>query len=140
MKLWHKNKKTEQIVEDFLKVYQEKEYPTEERLLPQTESELDSFMDDIIRMFSLPDAEDTRDAIATMILHLNQGRAYASMRYFADGVRKSLANKAAFEKLKIYKENREAAHDAAAKAELEKLALDNEQEVQNSIVEHIQNP
>jgi hypothetical protein len=78
-------------------------------MLPQNVEALDQFVSEIIYEYKLPEGEDTYDAIATMIMHLNHTTAYATKKYFADGVRKSLANKAAYEKLCEFREKREAA-------------------------------
>ena len=104
----------------------EEKNPDEKELLPTSKELLDVFMDDVIRIYDLPDDEDTRDVICTMILHMNQNAAFAPKSYFGHAVLKSLANKAAWEKLEIYKHNR----DAKARAKAEEEAA-KEKEVSN---------
>ncbi len=105
-----------------------------ETLLPQTPEELERYFDLIIRDYQLPDNDDTRDAVATMILHLPQTKVYVPMSYFADCVRKSIANKVAFDQLQIFKARREAAAEAKKQAEAEpkKDSSEPEQPIQDA--------
>lgn len=91
---------------------------TQDEVLPTSEEALEVYMSEIIELYSLPDSDDTRDMIATMILHLPQTAARKSRTYFAEGVLKSMANKAAFDKLKVYKARRDEA-ELKLKAEQE---------------------
>jgi len=81
----------------------------QEVLLPTTEEGLDHFVASLVEDYELPNTDDTYDAIATMILHLPQTKAFMPRSYFGHGVLKSMANKVAFEKLKIFRDRREAA-------------------------------
>ncbi len=83
--------------------------------LPKTTEHLDCFVADIIQEFDLPPGDDTYDTIATMILHLPQTTAFKEKSYFGHAVWKSLANKAAYDKLTEFRKKREA--EAAAKLE-----------------------
>lgn len=78
-----------------------------EVLLPTDLSALDAFVESITQEFKLPAGDDTYDAIATMILHLPQTRAYALRSYFGNGVLKSLANQAAYTRLQEFRKKRE---------------------------------
>ncbi len=92
-------------------------------LLPQTEAELDEFVKGIIQQFEIPDEPYTYEAIATAIMHLPPTQAFAQPRYFADCIRKSLANRAAYVRLETFKEQRAARakeiKDAQDKADAE---------------------
>lgn len=89
-----------------------------EVLLPVTETLLDDFVKSLTEEFSLPDGDDTYDAIATMILHLPQTKAYMPRSYFGNGVLKSMANRAAYGKLKELKARRDAKEEEEKKANL----------------------
>lgn len=75
--------------------------------LPTTEEGLDSFVAEITELYNLPEGDDTYDAIATMVLHLPQTKAYSTLAYFGHAVLKSMANQVAFKKLKELKKKRE---------------------------------
>jgi hypothetical protein len=77
-----------------------------EVLLPTTTEALDTFVASITQEYGLPEGDDTYDAIATMILHLPHTKAYAPRSHFGNGVLKSLANKAAYDKLTEFREKR----------------------------------
>lgn len=79
-----------------------------EVLLPTTVAALDEFVASITTEYGLPEGDDTYDAIATMILHLPHTKAYALRSYFGHGVLKSMANRAAYDKLTELRERREA--------------------------------
>lgn len=107
-------------------------------LLPTSETALDQFVSDVCAKFNLPTHDDTYDAIATMIMHMPHTKAYAPLAYFGNGVLKSMANRAAYNRLRTLAEKRKAAEEAKEK---EKAALTlvpqepnaaNEQPVQNS--------
>lgn len=93
------------------------EMTDQEVKLPTTVDELDSFVASITRDFSLPEGDDTYDAIATMIMHLDHRIAHMKPSYFGNGVLKMMANKAAYTRL------RELAEKRNARAEAEKAAL-----------------
>lgn len=84
--------------------------------LPTTPEQLDEFMALIISKFGLPDTDDTRDSICTLIMHMPQSISRAPLSYFANSVKKSMANKAAYDKLAEYRDKRKAAAEAEAKA------------------------
>lgn len=86
--------------------------PQDEVLLPTNEADLDAFVASIIDQFKLPPGDDTYDAIATMIMHLPNTRAYATRAYFGNGVLKSMANKAAYAKLMGFQKKRMEADQA----------------------------
>lgn len=90
-------------------------------LLPQTETDLDVFVERVIQTFKLPGGDDTYDAIATMIMHMPHTRAYERIEYFGEGVQKQLANRAAYNRLREIAERRKAA-DAEKEAEQKKQA------------------
>ena len=105
--------------------------------LPQTELELDEFVQSIIDEFKLPSGDDTYDAIATMIMHLPQTKAYVPRSYFGHGVYKAMANRAAYYRLMEIKKRRDAKekvekeqNEAAAKKILE-LVPTSDQSIQN---------
>lgn len=85
--------------------------PEVECLLPTTAEALDEFVDVITKEYELPPGDDTYDAIATMILHLPQTRAFMPHSYFGHGVLKSMANKAAFDKLQGFAIKRKEAEE-----------------------------
>ena len=76
--------------------------------LPISEEELQEFIAGLIVQFGLPDHDDTYDAVCTMIMHLPHTMAEVQPSYFAHGVFKAMANRAAFEKLQALKKKREA--------------------------------
>jgi hypothetical protein len=92
--------------------------PELEVLLPTTAKDLDSFVASLIEEFGLPEGDDTYDMVATQILHLPLTRARAPRSYFANGVLKSMANKAAFEKLQEFKQKRDRAEQDRKNSEL----------------------
>lgn len=97
------------------------DYPSSQLLiLPTNEIDLDIFMNAVISAYFLPDTEDTRDMIATMILHMPQSKVWATMQYFGEAVLKGMANQAAFSKLATYKANREKIQADKALKETEK--------------------
>lgn len=102
-------------------------------LLPQDEAALDQFVESIATEFNVPTGDDTYDAIATMILHLPQTSAFVPRSYFGNSVRKSLANKAAYNRLRQLAEKRKAEEE---KAELSLVPKEpdaaNEQPLQNA--------
>lgn len=91
--------------------FKEREVP-----LPITEEGLDRFVQDVTEKFGLPPGDDTYDAIATMIMHLDHRIAYVKPSYFGHGVLKSMANAAAYGKL------RQLAQKRADKEQAEKAA------------------
>lgn len=92
----------------------------QEVLLPQSAKELDDFVAGIIKDYELPEGDDTYEAIATMILHLPGTRAHAPRAYFANSVRKQIANKYAYEKCGEFVKARESkAREEKAKAQAE---------------------
>lgn len=94
-----------------------------EVMLPQTPEDLDTFVASIIEEFSLPPGDDTYDAMATVIMHLPSTRAYAPKSYFASCVRKSLANRAAYTRLRELAQKREDAAKVAEDEAKAKLTL-----------------
>lgn len=77
-------------------------------LLPTTPESLDEFVAAISKQYELPNTENTYDTIATMILHLPQTKVLMPKSYFGHGVLKAIANRVAYDKLQIFRENREA--------------------------------
>lgn len=95
--------------------------------LPTTVEALDEFMDSLITEFQLPNHDDTRDAIATMVLHLPHTQAFAKRSYFGHGVYKAMANQAAYKRLEAYREKREQLKkEVESKAKLELVSGDNQ--------------
>lgn len=86
--------------------------------LPVTAEELETFMTGIIKDFNLPDSNDTRDSICTLIMHMPPSVSKAPLSYFASSVNKSRANAAAYGKLQEYAKLRKE----VAEAEKAKLA------------------
>jgi hypothetical protein len=87
--------------------------------LPTNPEELDIFMDTIIKTYGLPDNMDTRDSICTLIMHAPQSVSKAPLSHFAQSVKKSMANRAAYDKLAEYRDKRkqeQEAKDAETKA------------------------
>lgn len=78
-----------------------------ECLLPQTGEALDRFVADLIETFSLPPGDDTYDMVATAILHMDQSKAKAAPSYFANKIRKAIANRAAWVKIEEFRVKRE---------------------------------
>lgn len=108
-----------------------------EQLLPQTQEALDRFVTEIIEEFALPPGDDTYDAISTKILHINQEKAFVSKVYFANHVRKMIANKVAWTKCKEFADKRaEAERVEKQKTELTLVKPDgdasSEQPIQNA--------
>lgn len=84
--------------------------------LPQTKEELDSFVNLIVNVHNLPDTDDTYESIATLILHMNQSVSSSPLSFFANSVKKSMANKAAYDKLQEFAQKRKEAALAAQEA------------------------
>lgn len=80
-------------------ISKEKEVP-----LPKNEAELDAFIAGIVKDFKIPAGDDTSEAIATAILHLDNRIGRVKRSYFADNAIKFLANKAAYEKIQGFRE------------------------------------
>jgi hypothetical protein len=70
-----------------------------EILLPRTPEALDELVQIITAKFDLPPGDETYEAVATMIMHIPAQRAYAPLAYFGNGVLKSMANAAAYQRL-----------------------------------------
>jgi hypothetical protein len=88
---------------------QPEEQPTP---LPVTPEELQAWMAKIISEYGLPDNDDSRDALCTQIMHLNQNVSEAPLSFFASVVKKSMANKAAYDQLAVYRDKRLQAQKA----------------------------
>jgi hypothetical protein len=95
--------------------------PPGEILLPQSLEDLEVFLDKIIQDYNLPPSDDTKDQIATMILHMPQTRASIHPLHVATYVRKSIANRWAWEMTQIIKARRDEAIRIAEEAK--KLSL-----------------
>ena len=90
--------------------------------LPVTEDDFDVWAGSLINSYGLPDTDDTRDALATSIMHLNQSVAFYPNEYFRDIILKSLANKVAYTKLQEYavkRKHKAAMHKEAIDAVVE---------------------
>ena len=74
--------------------------------LPVTDEGLESFMQRIISFYNLPDDNDTRDSICTLIMHMPQSVHEAPLKFFGNSVHKTLANRAAYDKLEQYRAER----------------------------------
>ena len=85
--------------------------------LPTDIPALDAFVASIIGEYALPPGDDTYDMIATMIMHLPQTKAFMPRSYFGYGVYKSMANKAAYTKLREFAQAREEKEMAEKKKE-----------------------
>lgn len=85
-----------------------------EVMLPQTVAELDVFVATIATEFSLPNTDDTYEAIATLIMHMPPSVCTAPKSYFANSVRKSIANLAAYTKLREFSDKRKQAESVQA--------------------------
>lgn len=105
-----------------------------ESTLPVSSSQLEEFIDGIIKDFRLPKTEKTREAIATQILHLDNRIGKVKRSYFADCAVKFLANGAAFDLIEGIKK-REAAEAEQAKKEAAEKALLESTEKQPASVE-----
>lgn len=90
-------------------------------VLPTTVEALDKFVAEITESYKLPSGDDTYELIATMIMHMSPNVCRAPRQFFADAVTKSLANRAAYEKLQEFRNKREEAK-RAAQQEAEKEA------------------
>ena len=88
------------------------------QLLPQTVADLDIFVLEIAEEFNLPNTDDTYESIATAIMHVNPNISKAPKAFFAAQVQKSIANKAAFEKLREFNAARKALELAKKAAEV----------------------
>lgn len=90
------------------------------RQLPKTTDEFNAFCDEIIATYpGIPDDDDTRFAIATMMMHLGPLTTHMSHAYFIKSLYKSFTNEVAFERLEEYKKN--AKEKAELKREADKL-------------------
>lgn len=118
-----------------MSIFSKKQLKVDElTLLPQSVAELDTYVSEICKEFNLPETDDTYDSIATMIMHVPPSAAKVPMRFFGESVQKSIANKAAYTKLREFSAKREAAAEAAKQVETAPVEAvsTNEQPIQNS--------
>lgn len=83
--------------------------------LPIGMNEFETWSDDILETYEMPNNPSTKFALATAIMHAQNGRAYFPKAYFGGTLLKGAANQIAHAKMNILKEEQEA----KAKAELE---------------------
>lgn len=67
--------------------------------LPQTIKDFDLFYRDLITLFDLPSGNQTKQAFASMLMHLPADKSKAPKKYFAKCLKKALVNQAAFQVL-----------------------------------------
>lgn len=91
------------------------------KVLPLTVAALDLYVADLCKAFELPNNDDTYESVATMIMHVPPSACRVPMRFFGESVLKSIANKAAHEKLQEFRDKRTQARVAAQIAENAKL-------------------
>lgn len=75
-------------------------FPTK---LPKGSSDFDKFADSIIKTYNIPDMHSYRQAIATMILHLDPLTDRKPKKYFALSIMKAMANEVAYSKIQEFK-------------------------------------
>lgn len=103
-------------------------------LLPTTTEELDALIADVVEKFKVPATDDTAEMIATMIMHMPSGRAYAPLAYFGNGVLQSMAKKIAWEKLDEFSRKRNAAtaESVAKLADTQKQGVSDAESLSNA--------
>jgi hypothetical protein len=99
--------------------------------LPRTEDEFEAFTEKIIYGFGLPDTDDTEESIATLIMHMPQSAASAPLSYFANSVKKSMANAIAYSKLQEFSKRRKEKQEAK-QVETAQESTKDEQSVSNT--------
>lgn len=87
---------------------------------PITHEGFESLALEVVKKFGVPDSEETRELIATTILHAPGHVAACSLAIIGGSVRKGIANKVAFEKIGEFKQKR--AEESAKIQEAKKLA------------------
>lgn len=98
-------------------------FKEKEVLLPTDTASLDAFIGQLMIDFKLPASDDTYEAIALQIMHLDNRMGRVKRSFFADCAIKFLANKAAYERLEQFANIRkQEAANAKAKADAEKAA------------------
>lgn len=76
--------------------------------LPQTINDFDIFYQDLVDLFELPTGNQTKHALASMLMQLPQTTVKYPKRYFAKCLQKSIVNEAAFKVLKQINEEEKA--------------------------------
>lgn len=85
---------------------------------PITPGGFEALTKEIVRKFQVPDSDETRELLATTILHAPGHVAACSLGLLGGSVRKGIANKVAFEIIGAFKQKRideQKANEAAKK-------------------------
>lgn len=83
--------------------------------LPQTREEWDVLYNRLVKWFALPDSDDTKHAVSTLILHMDQQKHKAPLKLFVRAIKKQIANAAAYavvEELRASKAQKAVATEA----------------------------
>lgn len=78
------------------------------RKLPVTLKDFVAFSDEVFEAFDLPAEPSYRSAIATMVMHLGPTVTHKPPKYFAQSIKKAMANQVAYEVTQIAKREAEA--------------------------------
>lgn len=99
---------TEQALKSFISI------PEQEPLLPQGRAEFDTWADDIITSFGMPNNDSIKFALAVAITHLDPIKDRMPKEYFGRLLRKGAATQVAFAVMDELKaKQQKAASDAA---------------------------
>lgn len=71
--------------------------------LPQGSEEFDAYASKLLELYSLPQKDTYRHAIASMIMHLGPTTHRIPMRYFAISIFKAMSNEVAYSKIQDLK-------------------------------------
>lgn len=89
--------------------------------LPVGLTEFDAFYKKICQTYAFPPSAGYRQAVATMVMHLEPTVCWKQLQYFGDSVMKAQANEVAYQVLQMLKEEQKAEQE---KAKLEATKTD----------------
>lgn len=81
--------------------------------LPRGMEEFDTYIDNLLELYDIPQLDSYRHAVATMIMHLGPTTSKIAPRYFAHSIFKAMANEVAYQKIQDIKHAAEEAKKAA---------------------------
>jgi len=83
--------------------------------LPQSESAVLSFIDEVCELGALPNNNSFKQAIATALMHVGQDSTHVTKRSLLNSLRRQILNQASYNILQIIKDEEKAAKDATIK-------------------------
>lgn len=99
--------------------------------LPQGVQEFHAWADHILDLYNMPNNDSTKNALATMVLHLPSTVAHKAMAFFGRALMKSASNQVVYQVSMDIKAAREAAMKAEQEATtaVENVASDVKKEI-----------